>query len=110
MESRNGVTAKSFSNHSEEREKSETLESDAKEKANGQGSKFPRHATAEAERMDKSHRTAGAQGGIMSAENTFLNDLSAANINHHDKSFNEQLDDRSKFVLNQNEINTSIGS
>ena len=36
---------------------------------------------------------------------TFINDLQ--NSKNHDKSFNEQLDEKSKFVLNSNETNAS---
>ena len=35
---------------------------------------------------------------------SFLNDLSQVNLNHHDKSFNEQLDDKTKFLLGNSEI------
>ena len=38
---------------------------------------------------------------------SFLNDLSQVNLNHHDKSFNDHLDDKSKFVLNSGDINSA---
>lgn len=38
-------------------------------------------------------------------DSSFLNDLSQVHVNHHDKSFNEQLDERSKFILNQSDMN-----
>lgn len=47
---------------------------------------------------------------------TFLNesDLNNVQVAHHDKSFNEQLDDKIKFVLNSNDNsnhhNMSIGA
>ena len=46
----------------------------------------------------------------------FLNesDLNNVKVPHHDKSFNEQLDDKGKFVINSNEHrinhNMSIGA
>lgn len=38
-------------------------------------------------------------------DSSFLHDLSQVHAGHHDKSFNEQLDERSKFALNQSDIN-----
>lgn len=33
-------------------------------------------------------------------DNLFQNDLGALSVNHHDKSMNEQLDEKNKFILN----------
>lgn len=41
-------------------------------------------------------------------DSSFLHDLSQVQANHHDKSFNEQLDERSKFVLNQSDMNMEL--
>lgn len=36
---------------------------------------------------------------------SFINDISQVNIAAHDRSFNENLDERSKFVMSSSEIN-----
>ena len=41
-------------------------------------------------------------------DNSFLNDFSQVQVTHHEKSFNEQLDDRSKFGLNQSDMNMDV--
>ena len=107
MESRNG---KQFSNGSEPTGKNTDVPSSSikseKESIQTQNQKYQRQFAAGGDLTD-SHRT----GNAGDRDNALLNDLSQANINHHDKSFNEQLDDRSKFVLNQEgAVNSSIGS
>lgn len=39
-------------------------------------------------------------------ESSFQADFSHVNVNLHDKSFNEQLDEKSKFILNQNDLSS----
>ena len=107
MESRNG---KQFSNGSEPTGKNTDVPSSSikseKESIQTQNQKYQRQFAAGGDLNDR-HRT----GNAGDRDNALLNDLSQANINHHDKSFNEQLDDRSKFVLNQDgAVNSSIGS
>ena len=47
-------------------------------------------------------------------ENSLMHDLQQISLPHHDKSFNEQLDEKAKFILNQesnaNHHNLSIGA
>ena len=41
-------------------------------------------------------------------DSSFLNDLSQVQATHHDKSFNDQLGERSKFVLNQSDMDMEL--